>query len=449
MGKRFFTFVPYNYKSHSMTQTDATHLFFDAVKSLRTLLAVVRLSSMALALAVACPLSAQRSETMSPRIASLQVVADGDWLSMPVTSLTGGRVDISFDELSHTHRRLIYRVEHCEADWSVSKGLFDSDFVDGFAEGNTIDDCAQSLNTNTIYTHYRLTLPNDRCALKISGNYKVSVFDDDSPDDTLLTACFMVSENLTPTAMEVTTNTDVDVNQSHQQVAMRVDFGSLRVTNVASQVKTVVLQNGRWDNAVSGAKPQYVRPGGAEWSHCRDLIFPAGNEYHKFETLDPTHTTMGLERVGWDGTQYHAWVWTDEPRPNYVYDEDANGAFFIRNSDNIANDTESEYLMTHFRLKSPRLPCDVFVNGFWTHDLLTEQYKMVWNETEGFYEAVIPLKQGYYSYQYIMVDSTGMTRPVPSEGSFYQTENSYQALVYYRGLGERTDRLVGFATVGR
>ena len=56
---------------------------------------------------------------------------------------------------------------------------------------------------------------------------------------------------------------------------------------------------------------------------------------------------MGLESVKWDGKDYHAYVWTDEPRNSYVYDEDADGAFYVRNSDNIENDYISEYVYVH------------------------------------------------------------------------------------------------------
>ena len=35
----------------------------------------------------------------------------------------------------------------------------------------------------------------------------------------------------------------------------------------------------------------------------------------------------------------------------------------------------------------------------------------------------------------------------PTEGSYFQTENQYQALVYYREPGGRTDLLVGYQQV--
>jgi hypothetical protein len=391
---------------------------------------------------------AQRNEIFASNIASLQVVANDNWQSpLPIITLDGingdEKVNISFDELSHLYHRYSYIIEHCEADWSPSKELIESDYMEGFASGNTIDEYEQSVNTNTQYTHYSLTIPNDRCRPKMSGNYMVTIIDEED-NAQILKACFLVTEQTMKSEMTQTSNTDIDINKSHQQIGMKLNFGSNRVTSPNTQIKTVVLQNGRWDNAVKNAQPQYVKTDGLVWDHNRKLIFPGGNEYRKFETLDPTHPTMGIERVSWDGNAYHAWTFTDEPRPNYLYDEDADGVFCIRNSDNVENDTESEYILTHFTLKTSRQPGEVFINGSMTQDRFDNKFRMTWNENDGLYEAVAPLKQGYYNYQYLTRNVDGSVTLLPSEGSFYQTENSYQLLVYFRGQGERTDRLVNY-----
>lgn len=63
------------------------------------------------------------------------------------------------------------------------------------------------------------------------------------------------------------------------------------------------------------------------------------------------------------------------------------------------------------------------------------------------YQLTLPLKEGYYSYQYLLLDSNGKAHPLPSEGNFFQTENTYQGLVYYRGNGDRTDRLLGYQSI--
>lgn len=396
--------------------------------------------------------TAQRNEIYDRGIASLQVVAGQQWLELPIIKLGSHspeeRINISFDDLTHTYHRYVYKIEHCEADWTVSDQIFSSDFIEGFQDGNTIDDIVESINTNTLYTHYSLQIPNENCALKMSGNYKLTVYDENDNNRPVLTACFMVVEPVMNVALGVTTNTDIDINKSHQQVTMTVNYGGMTVTDPASQIKTVFMQNRRWDNAKINPRPQYFMPDGLKWEHCRDLIFQAGNEYRKYEILDVDHPTMGIDRIVWDGDNYHAYPYVCTPRPNYLYDEDANGAFYIRNSDNIENDISSEYVYVHYTLKTPqRYDGDIYVNGAWTNDQLTSEYLMTYDDINKCYTATIMQKQGYYSYQFVMVGADGTSQVVPSEGSFYETENKYQALVYLRGPGERTDRLVGYQEI--
>ncbi len=394
---------------------------------------------------------AQRNRILNPDIASLQVVAGNNWLSMPVIDL--GEcvpVNIAFDDLTHEYRRYAYKVEHCNADWSTSGDLFVSDYIDGFNADNVIEHVEQSINTNMLYTHYRFQIPNERCKLKMSGNYRVTIYDANDDDKAVAECCFMVVEPRMGIKLSVDANTDKGINSRWQQVAMEVKYGEgLSVTDVQRQIYTVVMQNGRWDNAVVNAKSQFVMGDGLRWSHNAQLVFEAGNEYRKFEMLDVRQANMGVEKIDWDGEAYHAYLWPDEPRGSYVFDEDANGAFYIRNSDNRENNSTSEYVHVHFTLRSPRLEGDVFVNGVWTNDLLAAPYKMQYDEGAQCYRLSLLLKQGYYSYQYVWQQSNGQIATVPSEGSFYQTENRYQALVYYRKLGERADRLVGFAEIRR
>ena len=106
---------------------------------------------------------AQRNRILSSDIASLQVVAGKNWLSMPIIGLGDGvPVNIAFDDLTHEYRRYAYKVEHCNADWSTSADLFISDYVDGFNVDNVIEDVEQSINTNMLYTHYRFQIPKER-----------------------------------------------------------------------------------------------------------------------------------------------------------------------------------------------------------------------------------------------------------------------------------------------
>ena len=390
-----------------------------------------------------------RNVIFDPNVKSLQVVVNQDWLSPPVMVLNSSDViNVSFDELSHNYHRYVYRVEHCEADWSVSQDIFESDYLRGF-NGNTIDDYQSSIGTTVDYTHYKMELPNDRCQLKISGNYRLTVYDEDNDNRKVLQAEFMVTEQTANVGMEVTTNTDIDVNGSHQQVTLKVNYGQLRVTNPDEQIFTVVTQNNCQSSARRGLKPNIRNASGLEWTHNRQLIFDGGNEYRKFEVLALSHPTMGIDRMSWDGEYYNAYPFTSEPRRNYLYDEDANGAFYLRNSDNEDNDYASDYVYVHYKLMSPYVDnATIAVDGWWTTDADREKYSMTYDTTDNTYNTTIFQKQGYYSYRYIALQADGTVEIPPTEGNFFQTENRYQAYVYYKGTGERTWRLAGYRQAG-
>ena len=395
---------------------------------------------------------AHRHEINDENIRSLQVVANQKWMDLPIMVLNEGKISIDFDDLTHTYRRLTYRLEHCEADWKPSVGLFESDVVDGFIAGNTIDDVKESTLTNTLYTHYHLNIPNDKCQPKLSGNYRLYVYDDDSGSDhPLLTACFMLTEPAESSMgvrLNITTQTDQSINREQQQAEMLIDYGTYIVSNPQQQIKTVVLQNRNWLDARWNSKPQYVMSNGLRWSHNQDYIFWAGNEYRKFEILSTDVASMGVDKIGWDGKNFHAYLLPTTPFLNYLYDEDADGAFLIRNSDNVEINTTSDYMLTHFQLNvSSPYPYRIFLNGDWTYDRLLPAYEMTYNSAGGYYEAVVPLKLGYYNYQFLATDEQGRLSYFRVDNSHYQTENSYQALIYFRPQGGRTDKLVGYANV--
>lgn len=383
-----------------------------------------------------------------PTIKTLQVVVNQDWLSPPVMKLNSTDVlNISFDEMSHDYHRFVYKIEHCEADWSVSDELFESDYIEGF-NNNPIEDYQNSINTTVLYTHYKLQIPNEECRLKMSGNYRLTIYDEDNDGQIVLTAEFMVVEPIMSVGLAVTSNTDIDLNDSHQQLSMTLNYGPINITNREEQISTVVIQNNCHESSKINVKPNIVNHKGMRWEHNRELIFNAGNEYRKFEVLALSHPTMGIERISWDGHNYNAYPFVAEPRKNYLYDEDANGAFYIRNSDNIDNDYTCDYIYVHYKLKSPELSeLTLAVDGNWATYGDHNIYRMEYDKTDATYNAAILQKQGYYSYRFVAVDANGNMTLAPTEGSFYQTENRYQAYIYYKGTGERTWRLVGYRQV--
>ncbi len=388
-------------------------------------------------------------QVLSPSVRGLQVVKNNDFEDLPVIELGSSDVlSIGFDELSHNYHRYTYRLELCNPDWTPAEGLFESDWLQGF-NGLPIEDYENSLNTTTLYTHYRLRFPNGNCRPRLSGNYRLYVTDDDSSDDIIIVEIRVV-EPLMNIGLSVTTNTDLGLNGRFQQVEMTLNYNRVRVTRPSDQLQLLVQQNGREDNQKMNPHPDFNTADGLRWNHNKSLIFDAGNEYHKFEVLDPSHPTMGLDITRWEENtrSWHVWPLPVEERRSYVYDQDANGASLQRNSDNYEIDNTSEYVYVHYCFLPRQEYTDgsVIVGGRWTTES-PEKYVMTYDASTNTYNATILQKLGYYNYMLLLQDFDGTTHPLPEEGSFFQTENRYQAFVYYCGTGERSWRLLGFQEI--
>jgi len=375
----------------------------------------------------------------SPMVKTLTTIVNNDWQNRPVMEL-GSRdvLHIGFDELSHDSHRYICHLTRCEADWSETTDVFESDWLQGFNDF-PLDDYQNSLNTTVNYTHYEFTIPNSQCMIRMSGNYRLSIFDEDNGHEKILDAEFYVVEPVVNIGLNLTTNTDIDVNKSHQQVSINLEYKDLNIIRPEDEIYTVVMQNWNEQTARLNPAPQYTYHQGLRWEHQRELIFDAGNEYHKFEVLDVSHPTMGIDRIGWDGKRYQAFPFTTTVRRNYLTDESANGAFYIRNSNRSEIAYTCDYVWVNYTLEAP-YSGEIFLQGQWTNNADATAYQMQYDANSQCYIAQVMQKQGYYSYQY--VDKDGRT--APTEGNFFQTRNKYQVLVYYKGLGDRTWRLVGY-----
>lgn len=398
---------------------------------------------------------AQQHQVFDCQIKSLIVSVRDDLKRPPIIRMgEGEQVEISFDEMSHDYRRLAYRVEHCEADWQVSDQLMESDYLTGPADDLLLPSVTQSMNTAVLYTHYAVMLPNTEIGIHLSGNYRVTIYDEENGDAShpLAYAYFSVAESLAQPAITISANTDKEWNGRYQQVSARVNFSNLTAVNhPGRQLKLCVLQNFDWSTAV-WPDPMAVLPTSLDWQHCADLIFPAGNEFRKVELLDVNVPTMGVDSIRHRGGYHHLYLYTDAPRKNYVYDEDQDGGFVFRQTGSNVS-TECEYVKVHFTLRMP--PCQggqIIIDGRWrSAGAGAEPCVMTYQNAKQQYEATLLLKQGYYNYRYLFVPDGDMDANLtvesfkPVEGNYFQTENQYTALVYFREIGGRTDRLVGWA----
>ena len=388
---------------------------------------------------------AQTQQIFDENVRTLTLTVDDDPTLPPYMPLGGKQhIDIEWDEMSHNYKRYIYHIDHCDWDWQPTDGIFESDFLEGLND-QLIEDFEKSFNTTQIYTHYRLSIPNRELRLRLSGNYRVRIYEEDDDrdeDPPVLEARFCIYEKEAGIVAQLSSNTDIDFNRDHQQMTLSVGFGALSVVDPQRELKVVVMQNRRWDSRVENLVPNVRRQNGVEFTHNRQLIFPGGSEYYRFEILDVHRTAVGVDRIDWYEPYYHATLYPTQPAFAYSFVEDQNGVYVLRSSDDYDDATTAEYVVTHFFLKSPRLPGgDVYVSGWWSGETFNPDCRMEYDEAHQEYHAAILLKQGYYSYEYVQKD--GLT--TRTMGSFFETENEYEVLVYYRGQGARYDRLAAFS----
>lgn len=401
---------------------------------------VLRLLTFALMLLVPNCAGAQWFGSQDHRIRTLGMTVAGDWERIPVVNMTADEsIEFHFDEMSHNYHRYTYKVEHCNAQWNASD-ILESDYLDGF-NGETIDEWQNSLNTTFDYTHYSLTIPNENVRLRLSGNYRLSVMEDDRE---VAWFRFCLSENKGLLQAAVSGNTDIDTHESHHQLSPTVNYSSLGVTDPARELQTVIMQNGRWDNAVRNPSPTYDTGKSLTYEHSRQLILTAGNEFRRFEVLDMYEGFMNVDRMNYHDPYWHASLIEDLHFRAYRMENDHNGRFLIRRLQSDDSNVEADYVFVHFCLRHDLIPGGkMYVSGLFTGGNLSDEYEMEYNPEQNCYEATILLKQGAYDYQYLWVPAgarTGQTRPI--EGDWYETANDYSIYLYYRQRGARYDRLV-------
>ncbi|SHJ98272.1 protein of unknown function [Tangfeifania diversioriginum] len=375
---------------------------------------------------------------------------DGFELSNPVYEIgEATQLILKFDDLSGEVKNYYYTIIHCDADWNESY-IPQSDYLEGFAE-NPLDDYARSFNTSFDYINYRLFLPNDDVDFNYSGNYALVVYEDGNKENIVLSKRFYVVEPLVDVEGTVRRATlDAFMGENHE-----VDFTllheNLKIENPNEEVKVVIMQNNRWDNAIRDLKPLFIRDRSLVYDYNRENVFVAGNEFRYFDNRTNRVEGENVLSTDFHRPYFHKTLMTDEPRANkkYFEYEEMNGKYVVESQDREVEDfdTECDYTFVHFSLplESILLGGSVNVFGALSNWNANKSNEMTWNFDTSAYELTLLLKQGYYNYMYVYVpQGSAVADHKNIEGSFWQTENDYQIFVYYHEMGSRYDRLVGY-----
>lgn len=384
-----------------------------------------------------------------PSFRTLKVQVEDDFFAPPVIDLGGsGHITVTFDRMAEDSDDLRYRLIHCNADWSRSQ-LVESEYLPSFND-TRIEDYAFSQNTFIHFTNYRITIPNEEMTPTVSGNYLLQVYDEDSPDEVLLQARFSLCEPLAAVSGKADAHTDRGVNDLYQQLSLAVDVGQAGVRDMYNDVTLVVRQNGS-DNAMAILRhPQRVEGTTLIYEHLQPLIFRAGNEFLRFETVRADYPGMNVDRVEYVGPAYHAYLRPDRRRADrsYSYDRTQHGRFMVREYNATDADLGADYVTVHFTLQMPELhAAQVYIDGELAKGAPSDRFRMTYDHTAGAYTAAIPLKQGSYNYRYAVRDAKGEEDIYYIDGDKYETRNEYTVEVFTRRPGDRADRLIGVSTI--
>ena len=384
-----------------------------------------------------------------PTFRTLKIQRSDNFFLPPVISLRGDEaLTVNFDRLGEDRDFLCYRLLHCNADWQPS-GLVESEYLSGFND-LAIEDYAFSQNTFVHFVNYRIELPAEELRPLVSGNYLLQVYDEQDPGETLLQARFCVSEETVEIMAQADSQTDRGLNGEFQQLDVILDTGQTAIRNPYSDITLTVEQNAiPGTDAVVIRNPQRVQGNRVIYEHLNELIFPAGNEFRRFETVRADYPGMNVDSVRYVGPGYHAYLRRDGPGRDrsYSYDQTQSGRFMVREYNATDADLGADYVTVHFTLEMPEIiDAEVYVEGEMTLGRYSAQNRMRYDRDRHAYTLEMPLKQGSYNYRYVVKSAAG-TDPYFIDGNKYETRNEYTVKAYVRQPGERADRLVGTTTV--
>lgn len=356
----------------------------------------------------------------------------------------GETFELSFDDLYGDEADYYYTITQYNYDWSSPSDLAKVEYLNG-VDNQRIITYENSFNTLQLYSHYKQVFPNRFNQITKSGNYLISILNDER--EIVFSKKFVIYEEQVNVGLLVRRARDFDSLDGKQNIEMTINYGDKILQNPIQNVKVTIFQNGNWKTSISNIKPQFTLGSELIYRYNKETQFWGGNESYSIDNKIIRGTNNTVANVTSGENIYNTYLYVNTPRRNqpYTYFPDINGNFFIQNINSVNSQIESDYSWVYFALNTPNmLDKNIYIVGMFNNYNLSDDYKMEFNKNSGFYEKAILLKQGFTNYQYVVTDKSGkIDNQNAIDGNFFQTENNYTAIVYYRGNNDRYDRVIG------
>ncbi len=382
------------------------------------------------------------TEIVPPYNIKTVVFVQNEQNAIPIFSLSDA-FEFQFDDLYGDEANYYYQIVHCNYDWKPSQ-LSKNEYLQGF-DNQRIQDYTNSFNTLQLYSHYRLGFPNKFTQFRVSGNYMLKILNEQK--EVVFSRKFILYEDLVSVPIQIKRARNLNVIDQKQNLDFAIKSQTLLFQSPLQNVKVLLMQNGEFNTTIDNIKPMYTIGNDLIYKYDAETQFWGGNEYHFFENKDIRAANNNVAFID-SKDIYNAHLHTNNARNNvpYTYYPDINGNFQVKNTNVEKNQVEADYAWVFFSLAAPTYfdQKDIYITGMFNNYAKSPEFKMDYNAEKGIYEKALIIKQGFTNYQYTIADNQGNIDPEKAiDGNFYQTENNYFVIVYYRENGQRYDRIIG------
>lgn len=401
------------------------------------------------------PAQVNPNQVLQSNIHSVRLHGYGDQQSLPIIKLNSAdRLELHFDDLGGNVKNYYYTFQLCDANWRpVNLSAFD--FIKGFTQQRFTNYRMSSIAFQR-YTHYQAVLPEQNCLPTKSGNYLLKVFlDGDTTKLAFTRGMLVVNPKISVVGQVLQPFTTLNY-RTHQRIKFSINIEGLSNFGGVSgrDLKVIVLQNDRWDNAQYGSAPTFVRGNILEYNTENSFVFPGGKEWR---WLDLRSFRLLSDRIDSaasnlkQSTELYVKPDIDRSVQKYVFFPDLDGLYQVQTYETINPYWQGDYATVHFRFVNPGMNAyagkELYLMGQLTDYRYDNNSRMTFNAEKGYYEGSLLLKQGYYNYGYLLVDPKDPTQNTELEGNYWETQNMYTVLVYYKSFTDQYDQLLGIARI--
>lgn len=371
-------------------------------------------------------------------IKSVQLHRSGNASHPPIIHLgSSEKLVLVFDELTDLTGQFRITFTHHDKDWNLSNIPKDwylenmQELILGGGNRNRLSD--------PDYFRYSISFPNNQLDFLISGNYMLHVSDFNS-GTRLFSLPFFVTEN----AGEITSWVETSYNAGARYEAIDRPFSEFVYPDFIEfpefDLSFKFVQNQFWGDARQSENYDFSEEDRSQFHLSRENGF-----YANFDFIG-----LNLNSFSQDNSQIIEWRPGLEP-PLAILREDVLNFTADPNTGwgptygNPNSSLDSRYANVRFRFEDGGQFSSnqgVYLVGDFNQWLLSEQNKLEYNESSGYWETTSLIKEGTYTYKYALISEDSGIDDLTLSDTITRQQQEYTSFVYYLDPDYKYHRLL-------